>query len=119
MRRPHLAFRQLFCLRRLSHLKGRVIRVEITAIGVILRASERIAEALIVNDLALAQELQRIAHVGIVNQTNQVVIGDTRLLLCCYPVSARKSEWQCFRIFRPFRNSSEFRWGRYECLLCA
>ena len=48
----------------------------------LLRDADRIGEALIVYDLTLAQELDRIAHVGIVAQPQNVVVGHASLLLC-------------------------------------
>ena len=69
---------------------GRIDCVEIAAICTVLRNAKRIAEALIVDDFALTQKLQRIAHVGIVDQTEKIVIGDTRFLFCYYHVFATK-----------------------------
>ena len=48
----------------------------------VLRDPKRIGKALIVNDLALAKELEWFAHVGVVNHPEQIVIGHARLLLC-------------------------------------
>ena len=48
----------------------------------ILRATESVSEALIVHDLAGAKEAQRVADVGIVDQSEQIVVGDSCLLLC-------------------------------------
>ena len=48
----------------------------------------RFAEALIVHDLALAEIFDGIAYVGIIRQTQNVVIGHARLLLWCYLVCA-------------------------------
>lgn len=42
-----------------------------------------IAEALVMDDLPLAQELQGIADVGIVNQAKQIVVGYSCFLLWC------------------------------------
>ena len=56
----------------------------------LLRDAERFTEALIVHDLALAQILDGIAHVGIVTQPQNIVVGDSRLLLCYYHVFATK-----------------------------
>ena len=50
----------------------------------------RFAEALIVHDLALAEIFDGIAYVGIIRQTQNVVIGHARLLLCYYHVFATK-----------------------------
>lgn len=46
----------------------------------------RVAEALEVHDLALPQELERLAHVGVVDQAQQVVVGCAGLLLWYYHV---------------------------------
>ena len=54
----------------------------------LLRDAQGIAEALIVHDLALTQIAQGIEDVGIVTQTDQIVVGDARLLLCCNLKSA-------------------------------
>ena len=48
----------------------------------ILSDSYAIAKSLIMYDLTLAQELDRIAHVGIVAQPQNVVVGHASLLLC-------------------------------------
>ena len=48
----------------------------------ILRDADGVGEALIVYHLALAEIFDRIADVGIVCQTQNVVVGDARLLLC-------------------------------------
>ena len=62
--------------------------VEVARIKVILRDAQGIGEALIVHDLALTQIAQRVQHVGVIAQTEQVVVGYTRLLLCCNGKSA-------------------------------
>lgn len=48
----------------------------------ILRDTEGIAEALIMHNLALAQEFDGLTHVGIVGHTQNVIVGHARLLLC-------------------------------------
>ena len=57
----------------------------------LLRNAQGIAETLIMNDLALAQIAKDVSYVGIVAKTNQIVIGGTRFLLCCYRSRATKS----------------------------
>ena len=42
------------------------------------------------NDLALAQILDRIAHIGVVTQPQDIIVGYTSLLLCYYHVFATK-----------------------------
>ena len=54
----------------------------------LLRDAEGFAEALIMHDLTLTQIFNGITHVGIVTQTQNVVVGDASLLLWCYLVCA-------------------------------
>ena len=63
-------------------IKRRVASVEILGVKVILSDADAVAEALIVNDLALAEIFYRIADIGIVRETQNVVISRARLLLC-------------------------------------
>ena len=69
-------------------VKRGIDRVEILAVELFLSDSQGIAKALIVHDLALTQVAQRITHVGIVAQADEIVVGRTRLLLCYYHVFA-------------------------------
>lgn len=64
--------------------ESRIDRVDIALILLFADHVQRLTETLIVDDLALAQEADDIAHVGIVNELEDVVIGDTRLLLSCH-----------------------------------
>ena len=57
----------------------------------VLRNAEGIAKALVMHDLALTEIFDGIAHVGIIRQTQNIVIGHARLLLCYYHVFATKS----------------------------
>ena len=45
-------------------------------------ASQGFAEALEVDYLALAEELYGVVDVGVVGETKDVIVGNTRLLLC-------------------------------------
>ena len=65
-----------------------VDRVEILAVEFLLCDAESVSKALIVHDLTLAQVAQRITHVGVIAKANEVVVGRTRLLLCCNLKSA-------------------------------
>ena len=62
-------------------VEGGVAGVEVLRVEAILGRVERFGKALVVDDLALAEEAEGIAHVGIVDHTEQVVVGDARLLL--------------------------------------
>ena len=44
--------------------------------------ADAVAEALIMHDLALAEEFYRVADVGIVGEAQNIIIGRARLLLC-------------------------------------
>ena len=63
-------------------VKGRVASVEIFGVEMVLRYADTLAETLIMDDLALSQELDRIAYVGVVGEAENVVIGRASLLLC-------------------------------------
>ena len=63
-------------------VKRGVDRVKVLAIKLFLRNAQSIAKALIVHDLTLTQVAQRITHVGVIAQANEVVVGRTRLLFC-------------------------------------
>lgn len=49
----------------------------------ILHNSDRFAEALIMNDLPLPEELDCIPDVGVVDQPEDVVVAQAGFLLCC------------------------------------
>lgn len=58
-----------------------VIGVIVFAVQVVNGVTERLAEALIVDDFALAQELNDVAHVGVIHEPQNVIVGHARLLL--------------------------------------
>ena len=64
-------------------VKRRIECIDIFLIQRILCHVQRITETLIVNDLPLSEEFQGIAHIGIVNKAQEIVVGDSCLLLCC------------------------------------
>ena len=72
-------------------IKARIHSIEILRIQPILRYAQSFTEPLIMHDLAFSQELERLAHVGVIDQANKVIVGDARLLLCYYHVLATKS----------------------------
>ena len=71
-------------------VKRGVEGIKVFAVEVLLRDAEGIGEALIVHDLAFAQIFDGVAHVGIVAQAQNVVVGHARLLFCYYHVFATK-----------------------------
>ena len=58
----------------------------------ILYRAQGVAEALEVYDFAGTQELDRLAHIGVVDQAQQVVVGRAGFLLCCNPASANNAK---------------------------
>ena len=67
---------------RILFIKRRIDRVEIFRIQIILSYPESLGESLIMNHLTCPEEFDRIANIGIIYKTKQIVIGRTRLLLC-------------------------------------
>lgn len=70
-------------LRELSAVKFRVVGVEILVVQIVLDQAHAFTEALEVGQLALPQEADRIPHVGVVAEAQNVIVGGARLLLCC------------------------------------
>ena len=75
-------------------VERRVERVEVAAVQSVLQYAQTFAESLVMNKLAFAQEFDRVAHVGIVREAENVIVGQTRFLLCrevfrqvCYRVA--------------------------------
>ena len=68
---------------RRADVHSRVERIVVFGIQIILHDAQGVAKALEMHDLPRAQELERIAHIRVVDQAQQVVIGRASLLLCC------------------------------------
>ena len=56
--------------------------VEVFGIQLILRDAERFAETLEVYDFALPEELDGLAHIRLLDQAEDVVVGASCFLLC-------------------------------------
>ena len=69
-------------------VKGRVAGIEILGVQIILSYAHSVGKPLKMHDLPLSKELDRITNVGIVNKSQNVVIGRASLLLCYYHVFA-------------------------------
>ena len=69
-------------------IKGGIEGVEVLFVELILGNAQAFAETLIVDDLAFTQELDGLTDIGIVDQTQDVVISSARLLFCCTSVCA-------------------------------
>ena len=61
--------------------------VEVLLIQLILHHLDALSEALVVDDLPLAQVAQHVDHVRIVRLEQQILVGGAGLLLCCDLVS--------------------------------
>ncbi len=62
-------------------VKGGVVAVDVFVIGPLLDTTQAISKSLIVNDLTLPQEFDRIAHIRVIRQPQNVVVGHASLLL--------------------------------------
>ena len=71
-------------------IEGGIIGVKVLAVHLVLRDAQGIGEALVMHKLPLAQKLDRLAHVGIICQAQDIVVGRACLLLCYYHVFATK-----------------------------
>lgn len=60
-----------------------VICVVIAGIQIFLHIPQGVAETLEMDDFTLAQELDRVAHVRVIDQAQQVVVSCARFLLWC------------------------------------
>ena len=69
-------------MRQYLFIKRRIGRIEIFLIHLLNSAAKPLTEALIMDDLPLAQELYDVVYVWIVAEPQDVVIGRARLLLC-------------------------------------
>lgn len=69
-----------------------VVGVEVLRVQIVLYDAKRVAETLEVRDFPCAQEAYRVAHVRVVGEAEDVVVGQTRLLLCCNLVKLTVSE---------------------------
>ena len=61
-------------------IKRRVAGVEVFGVEPLFGAFEPLAEPLIMHDLPLTQETDRVAHFGVVDQPQDVVVGRARFL---------------------------------------
>ena len=57
--------------------------VDILFVQFVFGQAQSLAEALEVNDLPLTQEADDVVDIRIVGHAQDVVVGDTGLLLCC------------------------------------
>ena len=72
-------------------IKRRVVCVVVFAVKAFAGLVQGFCEALVVHQLALAQETDDVLDVGVVGKTQDIVVGGARLLLCYYHVFATKS----------------------------
>lgn len=62
-------------------VEGGVVGVEVLRVQIVLYDAKRVAETLEMRDFPRAQEAYRVAHVRVVGEAEDVVVGQTRLLL--------------------------------------
>ncbi len=58
----------------------------------ILHYAQCVAKTLEMHDLACTQEFERFAHIGVVDQAQQVVVRGAGFLLCCNLVSTNSEK---------------------------
>ena len=73
-------------------IKRGIACVEILAVQMVLGDTESVAEALVMDDLPLAEEFDGLADVGIVTEAEDVVVGHAGLLLWCNHIRTNFSE---------------------------
>jgi len=78
----------MFCLFFEVFIKLRIPAVEVLFVCFILRNSKCFAEALIVNYLAFTEEADCIANVGVIDQSEYIIVCYPCFLLCCYVIGA-------------------------------
>ena len=64
-------------------VERRVERVEVAAVQSVLQYAQTFAESLVMNKLAFAQKFDRVAHVGIVREAENVIISGSSFLFWC------------------------------------
>lgn len=88
-----------------SPIERRIPAIEVLRIHVVLCDPQCFTEPLVMHQFPFPEKMERFAHIPVVDQPQQVVVGHTSLLLCCnFPSTLY------------FRNSSEF---LSVLLLCA
>ena len=75
-------WRFLEILLRLLFIKRWIYRIEISRLEIILHHAQCLAEALIVDYFPFTEEFDGVAYVGIVYESEQIIIGRACLLLC-------------------------------------
>lgn len=78
------------------HIKFGIVGVVVARVQIFLYIAQNIAKALEVYDFALAQELDRVAHIGVINQAQQVIVSCARFLLWCMVPDTTYIEDACF-----------------------
>lgn len=81
---PHTAARPLGN-RRL--VKAGIEGIEVPAVQTVLETAQGFTESLEVDDLPFPEEAERIAHIRLLHQTQDIVVGGAGFLLCCGFVS--------------------------------
>lgn len=70
-------------LRSRRAVKGGVGKIDIFRVHLLLAQPQALAKALEVDDLPLPQEADDVVYVGIIAETQDVIVGDPGLLFCC------------------------------------
>lgn len=60
-----------------------VVSVVVACVQIFLYIPQGVAKTLEVDDLALAEELDGVAYIGVIDQAQQIIVSCTRFLLWC------------------------------------
>ena len=71
------------CPFRRADIDRRVEGIVILCVQVLLHNTQRIAETLEMHNFTRTQELERLAHIRVVDQAQQIVVGCAGFLFCC------------------------------------
>lgn len=67
-------------------VKGWIQGIEVAAVQMFLNGAKGFPEPLEMHDLAFAEEADRVADLRIFDDPQDIIVGGTRFLLCCYAV---------------------------------
>lgn len=64
-------------------IEGRIDKIDVFLIHLLLSQAHRLAKALEVDDLPFTEEADDVVDIGVIGKTQDIVVGNTRFLLCC------------------------------------
>ncbi len=77
---------------RAGMVKGRITSVEVFTVKPLLRNLQRFTESLIVDNFSFAEVANGVDDVRVINKAENIIVGDTRLLLGCELIRRTRCE---------------------------